>query len=54
MLVAGCEFGDVTSIALGPEQLHRAFGGRATVVGLPVVVDVGHDGTDDADDGGVG
>ena len=53
MLVAGCEFGDVVSIAVGVEDRHRAFGEVAAVAGLPFVVDVGEDGTDETDDGGV-
>ena len=52
MSVAGCEFGDLVSIALGVEECHRAFGEVAAVAGLPFVVDVGEDGADEADDGG--
>ena len=52
MSVAGCEFGDVVSIALGVELRHRAFGEVAAVAGLPFVVDVGEHGADEADHGG--
>ena len=52
MSVAGCELGDVVSIALGVEQRHGAFGEVAAVAGLPFVVDVGEHGADEADHGG--
>ena len=53
MLVAGCELGDVVSIALGVEDRHRAFGEVAAVAGLPFVVHIGQDRADEADDSGV-
>ena len=37
----------------GVEDRHRTFGEVAAVAGLPLVVDVGEDGTDETDDGGV-
>jgi hypothetical protein len=53
MSLAGCELGHVFSIARGVEQRHGAFGEIAAIAGLPFVVDVGQDGADETDDGGV-
>jgi hypothetical protein len=44
--------GDEFIMAGGVEQRHRSFGEIAAVTGLPFVVYVGQDGTDEADDGG--
>jgi hypothetical protein len=49
VLVAAVEGGNDVSIALGVELGHRAFGEVAAVAGLPFVVHVGEDGTDEWD-----
>lgn len=52
-LLAALDRGDNNSIAVGVEQVHRTLREVAAVAGLPLVVHVGQDGSDEADDGGV-
>jgi hypothetical protein len=51
--VAGVEFGDGASIALGIELGHRSFGEVVAVASLPFVIGVGEDGADEADQPGL-
>ena len=51
-LFAAFDSGDESSIAVGVQQRHGALGEIAALVGLPLVVGVGQDGADQADDGG--
>ena len=52
-MVADCEFGCGETIAFGVEQAHGVFGEVAAVGGLPFVMQVGQDGADEADGGGL-
>ena len=51
-LFAAFDSGDESSIAVGVQQRHGALGEIAALVGLPLVVGVGQDRADQADDGG--
>jgi integrase len=53
VLVAKCELGDVISIALGVEDRHQSFGEVAAITGLPLVVHVAADRSDETNDRGV-